>query len=229
MKNFVRAGLTAIALTFIWGGFSVIETKAQVTEILKRMDTHYKALKSVQADISRETFNSQLEDTDAYSGNISLLPGKGRDFSLLLEWTKPRNELISVVNGQYVVFVKGSGQALTGDSGSKKLNGKGGGVLKMIGSMDRAEIKANYDVQYLGQEGITGAVQTWHLKLTPKAKSDFKFADLWVDSTGMPLQVKVTALNNDTDTIVLTKVKKNELQDYSIFKIKLPQGTKLVR
>jgi len=229
MSNFLRSGFVAIALTFVFGSLAVTETAAQpATKILQRMDTHYKALESLQADISRETYNSQLEDTDKMSGNISLKPGKGTDFSLLLEWTKPRDEVISVVNGKYMAFVKGSGQAFVGNSGSKKLNNKGGGVLKMLGRMDKAEIKSNYEVLYLGEEGVGGSVKTGHLRLTPKAKSDYKFADIWVDSDGMVLQVKLTMLNNDTDTILLTKIKKNEISDVSIFKVKLPQGTKLI-
>ena len=228
MSNFLRFGFIAVALAFVFVAFGATATNAQINEVLKRMDNHYKSLKSLQADISRETYNPQTDDTDKMSGSISLLPGKDTKFSMRLDWEKPRKETISVVNGKYVLFTPGTGQALTGNSGSKNLGNKGGGVLKMLGRMDKAEIKANYDVEYLGQEGISGAVQTWHLRLTPKVKSDFKFADIWVDSSGMPLQVKITQLNNDTDTILLSKLKKNELSDYSIFKLKLPSGTKIL-
>jgi outer membrane lipoprotein-sorting protein len=229
MSSFLRTGFFAVALMFVFGAVAVTETNAQINEILKRMDSHYKALESLQADITRETYDSVLKDTEAMSGTIALRPGKGRDFSMRLDWSKPRKEVISVVNGQYVAFVEATKQAYTGSSGSKNLNNKGGGVLKMIGRMDKAEIKANYNVEYLGQEGITGAVQTWHLRLTPKVKSDYKFTDVWVDGNGMPLQIKITLPNNDTDTILLTKLKKNELSDYSIFKVNLPPGTKVVK
>ena len=228
MDKFLRNGLVAIALTFVFSAFAAPETSAQVNEVLKRMDANYKVLKSVQADITREMHNSQLKDTETMSGTLSMTPGKERNFSLRLDWTKPRNETISVVNGQYVMFVQGSGQAITGSSDSKKISGKGGGVLKAM-SMSKEEIKAKYNVEYLGQEGIGGAVQTWHLKLTPKVKADHKSVDLWVDGNGMPLQVKITLLNNDTDLILLTKVKKNELSDYSIFKVSLPKGTKIIK
>jgi outer membrane lipoprotein-sorting protein len=220
MSNFLRTGFIAIALTFVFGALAVTETNAQViNEVLKRMDTHYKSLTSLQAEITRETYNPQTSDTDKMSGNLSLVPGKDTKFSMRLDWEKPRKETISVVNGKYVLYTPGTGQALTGDSSSKKLGNKGGGILKLIGRMDKAEIKANYNVEYLGQEGISGAVQTWHLRLTPKVKSDFKSAEIWVDSTGMPLQVKTTQLNNDTDTILLTKLKKNDSLNRSIFAV----------
>lgn len=230
MKNFLRYGFTAIALTFVLSAFAATPANAQgiVTEVLKRMDAHYKLLKSLQADVSRETFNSQLGETDKASGTISLLPGKGRNFSLRLDWEKPKAENIAVVNGQYVAYNPGIGQAWIGSSGSKTLSSKGGNALQVM-SMSREEIKANYNVEYLGQEGISGAVQTWHLKLTPKVKSNYKFVDLWVDGNGMPLQGKITLLNNDTDTILLTRLKKNETIAGSTFKINLPKGTKIVK
>lgn len=230
MKNFLRYGLTAIALTFILSALSATPANAQgtVTDILSRMDKHYKALKSLQAEISRETFNSQLGETDKAAGNLSLLPGKGRNFSLRLDWVKPKTENIAVVNGQYVAYNPGIGQAWVGSSGSKTLSDKGGNALQVM-SMSREEIKANYTVEYLGQEGISGSVQTWHLKLTPKAKSNYKFVDLWVDGNGMPLQGRITQLNNDTDSILLTRLKKNEPIPGSTFKVNLPKGTKIVK
>lgn len=228
MKKFLRYGFTAIALTFILSAFGATETNAQVNEILKRMDDHYKALKSLQANVTRVQLNSQLGEEDTSSGTISLLPGKGRNFSMRLDWTKPKSETIAVVNGQYVAYNPGINQAWTGNSGSKTLNDKGGNALKVM-SMSREEIKANYDVQYLGQESISGGIPTWHLKLTPKASSSYKFVDLWVDGNGMPLQGKITQPNNDTDSILLTDLRKNVSLNGSIFKVSLPKGTKIVK
>lgn len=228
MKKIIRYGLTAIALTFILSAFGATESNAQINEILKRMDEHYKALKSLQADVTRVQFNSQLGEEDKSAGTISLLPGKGRNFSMRLDWTKPKNETISVVNGQYVAYNPGIKQAWTGNSGSKTLSDKGGNALKVM-SMSKEEIKANYDVEYLGQETISGGIPTWHLKLSPKTKANYKFVDLWVDGNGMPLQGRITQPNNDTDSILLTNLRKNASISASIFKISLPKDTKIVK
>lgn len=228
MKKFLRYGLTAIVFTFILSATAAI-ANAQINDILKRMDDHYKALKSLQANITREVANPQLAgDVDKMAGTISLLPGKGRSFSFRLEWTQPRNEIISVVNGKYVLYTPAIKQAYTGDSNSQKIQGKGGNALKVM-SMDKAEIKANYDIEYLGQETISGGIPTWHLKLTPKVKSDYKFADVWVDGNGMPLQAKITQPNDTTDSILLTSLKKNVSINASIFKVDLPKGTQIVK
>src|SRR5690348_13909187 len=119
MKNFLRYGFTAIALTFILSAFSMT-ADAQINDILKRMDEHYKALKSLQANVTREIYNSQLGETDKMAGTISMLPGKGRNFSFRLDWTQPKNEIISVVNGQYVAYTPSIKRAYTGSSDSQK-------------------------------------------------------------------------------------------------------------
>jgi outer membrane lipoprotein-sorting protein len=228
MKKNLRYGLTVIALTFILSAFGATETKAQVNEILKRMDEHYKLLKSLQADVTRVQVNTQLGEEDTSAGTLSLVPGKGRNFSMRLDWTQPKPETISVVNGQYVAYNPSVNQAYTGNSGSKTLKDKGGNALKVM-SMSKDEIKANYDVQYLGQENVSGGIPTWHLKLTPKVSSNYKFVDLWVDGNGMPIQGKITQPNNDTDSILLSNLKKNVSINGSIFKVSLPKGTKIVK
>ncbi len=217
----------AFALVFVFSTFAATNTNAQINEILKRMDEHYKALKSLQANVSREQVNSQLGENDKSTGNMSLLPGKGRAFSMRLDWTSPKNEIISVVNGQYVVYTPGNNQAYTGNSESKTLSDKGGNALKVM-SMSKEEIKANYDVQYLGEESL-GNVPTWHLKLKPKTASNYKFVDLWVDGNGMPIRGKITQLNDDTDQITLTNLKKNVSIKAAIFKVNLKKGTNVVK
>lgn len=228
MKKLLRYGFTAIALVFVLSAFGAGKANAQINEILKRMDDHYKALKSLQANVAREQYNPQLDETDKSSGTISLIPGKGRNFSLRLDWTQPKNEIISVVNGQYVAFIPGIKRAYTGSSDSQKVQEKGGNALKIM-SMSREEIKANYDVEYLGQENVSGGIPTWHLKLTPKAKSNYKFAELWVDGNGMPIQGKITQPNDNTDSVLLTNLKKNTSINGSIFKVSLPKGTDVVK
>ncbi|HVE57060.1 MAG TPA: outer-membrane lipoprotein carrier protein LolA [Pyrinomonadaceae bacterium] len=229
MKKLLRYGFTAIALAFVLSAFGAGTANAQINDILKRMDEHYKALKSLQANISREINNPQLgDDPDKMSGTISLLPGKGRNLSFRLDWTQPRTEIISVVNGQYVLYTPNIKQAYTGSSDSQKVQGKGGNALKVI-SMSKEEIKANYTVEYLGQEKISSGIPTWHLKLTPKVKADYKFADIWVDGNGMPLQAKITQSNDTTDSILLTNLKKNVSINGSIFKVSLPKDTKIVK
>jgi outer membrane lipoprotein-sorting protein len=229
MKNILKFGLTAIAVMFLFSAVAVPETKSQnlVGDILKRMDNHYNALKSLRANIKREKYNSQLDETDKYEGKITLLPGKGRNFSFRLDWTKPTKEAISVVNGQYLAYKESTKTAYTGSSGDKTVNDKGGNVLRIF-SMSKEEIKTNYEVQYIGEEKV-GGTSTWHLKLLPRAKTSYKFAELWVDGNGMPLMGQITLSNDDTDKAFLSGLEKNIKLKAAIFKIDLPKGTNVIQ
>ncbi|MGQ0542147.1 MAG: LolA family protein [Blastocatellia bacterium] len=228
IEKFFRAALPIMVVSILL--FSAHATPAQgiLREILGRMDTHYKALKSLKSEVARSQFNNQLKVSDNYEGKIVLVPGKDRNFSLRLDWVMPKEELISVVNGQYVLYVPGIKRAYTGNSNSKKLNGGGGGNVLKAMSMSEADLKKNYNVKYEGQVQLRG-VEVWHLRLEPKAKADYKFAELWVDKDGMPRQGKVTSLNNDSDTFLLTSFKKNETIDRKIFKVTLPKGTEVIK
>jgi outer membrane lipoprotein-sorting protein len=76
-------------------------------------------------------------------------------------------------------------------------------------NMSRAQLKANYNVKYLGEETVKGGTKTWHLELTPNSRTNYKSADVWVDGNGMPVQSRVTEHNNDTTTVLLTNLQKN--------------------
>ncbi|HEX8637747.1 MAG TPA: outer-membrane lipoprotein carrier protein LolA, partial [Pyrinomonadaceae bacterium] len=95
-------------------------------------------------------------------------------------------------------------------------------------SMSKAQLKANYNVKYIGQENV-GAVPTWHLELTPKAAGSYKQADLWVDGNGMPIQAKVIERNNDATTVLLTNLQKNITIQSEIFALNPPKGTKIIK
>jgi outer membrane lipoprotein-sorting protein len=68
-----------------------------------------------------------------------------------------------------------------------------------------------------------------HIKLTPKTRTSYKTAELWVDVDGMPRQSKLTEHNNDTTTVLLTNIQKNPSLKGSDFEIKLPPGTKTIK
>lgn len=228
MKKVFRTCSIAVCLMFVMSAFGAVETRAQVlNEILNRMDRHYKSLASLSASVTREKTNVQLKETDRYQGSLLLLPKKGKALSLRLDWIKPKREVLSVVNGRYVAYIPAIKRAYTGSSASKTANDKGSNVLSVM-SMSKDQLKANYTVQYLGEEKIAGGVPTWRLKLTPKTAAQYKYAELWVDGNGMPLQGKVVALNDDTDTFLLQTLLKNKKIKGSVFAVKIPKGTEVL-
>lgn len=217
------------ALLFVFNLLSVTETKAQgaINEILNRMDAHYKTLSSLQASVKMDKYNSQLDEHDVTEGTAKYLPLKGRDALVRIDWTKPVQESLAVVNKQYVLYRPRLSQALVGKVDKAQGSAKSNSALAFM-NMSKAQLKANYTVKYIGQETVSGGIPTWHLELTPKTKTSYKVADLWVDGNGMPIQMRVTENNNDATTVLLSNLQKNLTIPSGDFQINLPKGTKTI-
>src|SRR5215204_1745627 len=99
MKIFSRIGFFAIVLTGVFGTVAVVETSAQrTTEILKRMDTRYKNMQTLQADITMEKRNNQIDETDVSIGKVKYIPKTGkRAMYVRIDWDKPAPESMSVI------------------------------------------------------------------------------------------------------------------------------------
>lgn len=221
-------GLAAFAVVFTFATSTAASAQGILAEILKRMDDNNKGMKSLKSDIKMDKRNAQLGESDLSEGSVQYLPAASKDkIRVRIDWTKPAIEHLSVGGGQYMLFRPRLQQAVVGKVDSAKGNAGAGGPLAFM-TMSRAQLKANYDVTYLGEETAAGSVKTWHLKLTPKTATSYKEADLWVDSNGMPVQAKILEKNNDTTTIQLTRIEKNATIPADVFSIKPPKGTKII-
>lgn len=228
MKTFARFGFAAVALMFIFGIFAAPGAKAQgvINDILKRMESHRNSLKTLRSDVTMVKTNSQLRISDTTQGNVTYLPGKTeRDMFIRISWTKPIKEELSVIKGEYMLFRPHINQAYTGKLDSAKNSAGAGNGLSFM-SMSKAQLKANYDVTYIGEETVSSGAKAWHLNLAPKAANKYKSADIWIDGNGMPIQTKVVENNSDSTTILLFNLRKNETISAKIFRIDLPKGLK---
>jgi len=199
-----------------------------INEVFARMDAHNKALTSLKASVTMVKVNTQLGGVqDTNEGTAIYLPQRGKDALIRIDWKSPK-ESLAVVNKQYVIYRPALSQAYTGSTNDAQKNPKAGNALSFM-NMSRAQLKQNYDTVYLGQETVRGGVQTWHLQLTPKAKSNYKAAEIWVDGNGMPVQSKVIENNGDSTTVLLSGLQKNVKISGSEFKITLPKETKIIK
>lgn len=230
MKLFYRSSFATIVLVLFSGIFGITDARAQnpLPEILKRMEVNRTSMTSLRSSIKMEKYNAQLKEKDVSEGSTIYLPGKGRDASVRIDWTKPVQETLSVVNKKYVSYTPRRGQAITGNANEAKGSGKANNALSFM-NMSKEQLKANYTIKYLGQEKVSGGVPTWRLELTPKNATNFKMAEIWVDGDGMPIQTKVVEKNNDTTTILLSGLEKNANINRSQFEVILPKGTKVVK
>ena len=230
MKSFFRFSFATIILTLFSSVFTVTETRASnpLPEILNRMEVNRNAMKTLRSKVTMVKYNAQLKESDTNQGTSIFMPTKGRDALVRIDWTKPVEETLAVVNGKYVFYRPRLKQAIVGNAKDAKGNGKANGALSFM-NMSKDQLKANYTIKYLGQEKVSGDVPTWRLELTPKKATSFKMAELWVDGNGMPIQAKVVESNNDTTTVLLSDFEKNTKINLSQFEVKLPKDTKIVK
>lgn len=230
MSKFLRFGLFAIALGFVFNAFAVTETKAQgvLNEILKRMEKHRASLVTMQSDVTMVKYDSQIGEEDTLKGVVKYKPGKTEnDMYIRIDWTKP-DEKLAVLKTDYILYRPKLSQAIVGKVGKAKNSANAGGALSFM-SMSKAQLKANYMPEYIGRETLGNGSSAVHIKLVPKTAQKYKFAELWVDDDGMPLQMKVVESNGDWTTVLLAGVKKNVKLNGDDFKISYPKDTKIVK
>lgn len=178
-----------------------------VSSVLNKMERNRQSLKSLRSGISMEKYNSQLRDSEKFNGVVSYVPGSGREASVRIEWRSPQHEILTVNNGKFVLFRPRLKMAYVGSSKSK--NNKAGGVLEMI-YMSRQQLESRFQpLQDVREETLWGDVSTIHLKLVPKGNASFKYAEIWVDKSGMPVQTKIVEKNDDATIMRLTGLEKN--------------------
>ena len=200
-----------------------------VSSVLNRMERNRQSLKSLKASVSMEKYNAQLRDKEDYAGWVLYLPSAGRDASVRIEWQRPQHEILAVSNGQYTLFRPRLKQAIVGRSGSVKGRGGAGGIMEMM-YMTKQQLEAKFQpVQDVREETLWGGVSTIHLTLVPKGNASYKYAEIWVDSAGMPVQTKIVEKNDDATTMRLSGIKRDLKISSDEFKVTLDSSVKIVK
>ena len=200
-----------------------------VSSVLNRMDRNRQSLKSLKASLSMEKYNAQLRDADQYRGVILYMPASGRNASVRIDWQSPQKETLAVANGKYTLLKTRLGVAYTGSSNSSKVKNSGGGIMSLL-YLSRQQLEARFQpVQDVREETLWGGVSTIHLTLVPKGNEGFKYAEIWVDGGGMPVQTKVVEKNGDAMTMRLSSVEKNPRLSTDEFNIKLDSSVKVIK
>jgi outer membrane lipoprotein-sorting protein len=212
----------------IFGAAQAASAQGIVNEILSRMDAHNKALTSLKANVTMAKENAQLGGVvDTTEGVAIYLPRPGRNAFVRIDWTSPK-ESLAVVDNAYVIYRPALSQAYMGKTDKAQGNAKAGSALAFM-NMSKAQLKQNYSIKYLGEATVKGGVKTWHLEMTPNARTNYRSAEVWVDGNGMPVQSKVIEHNNDSTTVLLSNLQKNITINSAAFRVDLPKGTKIIK
>ena len=198
-----------------------------VSSVLNRMERNRQSLRSLKASLSMEKYNAQLRDSDRYSGTLHYVPGAGRTASIRIEWQKPQHEILAVSNDKFTLFRPRLNMAYVGSSKSKK--NSAGGLTEMM-YLSRQQLEARFQpVQDVREETLWGGVSTIHLTLVPKGNASFKYAEIWVDGGGMPVQTKIVEKNGDATTMRLLNMERNPKISGDLFVLKLDSNVKIVK
>jgi outer membrane lipoprotein-sorting protein len=232
MKRLFCSGLM---VALIVSAFAVVSPTANgqgaglVSSVLSRMEKNRQTLKSLRAAIHVSKYNSQLGVEDKYNGVVIYLPGAGRQAAVRIDWTSPRKETLAVNNNRYTIFRPALGVAYQGNSNKMSGDNKAGSLLEMM-NMSRAQLESRFQpVKDVREETLGGGVGTIHLTLVPKGKASYKYAEVWIDGGGMPVQAKIVEKNDDSTTMRLTSLEKNPRISPSDFDIKLDSNVKIVK
>jgi len=102
-------------------------------------------------------------------------------------------------------------------------------LMEMM-SMSRGQLEARFQpVKDVREETLWGGVSTIHLTLVPKGNAGYKYAEVWIDAGGMPVQTKIVEKNDDTTTMRLTGLEKNQNINKGDFDVKLDSSVKIVK
>ena len=232
MKRLISSGLV---VAFILSVLMVTPTTTNgqgaglLSAVLNRMEKNRQSLKTLRANISVVKYNSQLGAEDTYNGIVLYMPGAGRQASVRIDWSSPRREVLAVSNNKYTIFRPALKVAYTGDSRKMGKENRAGGLMDMM-NMSRQQLEARFQpVKDVREETLWGGVGTIHLTLVPKGNAAYKYAEVWIDSAGMPVQAKIVEKNDDSTTMRLTGLEKNQKIDPSEFAIKLDSSVKIVK
>jgi outer membrane lipoprotein-sorting protein len=231
MKRFIPLGLIAGLVLAAFVALSPATASAQsaglVSSVLNRLEKNRASLKSLRAGINMEKYNSQLGTKDTLTGIVLYIPGAGRNASVRLEWKSPQHEILSVQNGKYVLFRPRLKTAYTGSS--NKAPKSAGGIMDMM-YMTRQQLEAKFQpLQDVREETLWGGVSTIHLTLVPKGNANYKYAEVWIDAAGMPVQSKIVEKNDDATTMRLVSVEKNPKVSSDDIPVKLDSDVKVIK
>jgi outer membrane lipoprotein-sorting protein len=233
MKRLVSSGLM---LALIVSAFAVVSPTANgqgaglVSSVLSRMEKNRQTLKSLRAGINVVKYNSQIGVEDKYSGVVIYMPTGGRQAAVRIDWTSPRKESLAVNNNRYTIYRPALRTVYTGNSnGVGKGDNNANSLLAMM-SMSKAQLEARFEpVKDVREETLWGGVSTIHLTLVPKGKASYKYAEVWIDGSGMPVQTKIVEKNDDSTTMRLTSLEKNPRINSGDFDIKYDSNVKIVK
>jgi outer membrane lipoprotein-sorting protein len=222
MKRTILA--LAVALSFI--SPAVAQTSdPKANAIIQKMETAGRGIKSLQANIVQEKYDKNLGETERSEGTLYFKAGAEGQEKVLLDFTKPVKESVSVIGDRVLIYQPATNQAFktTRAKGAQKNSSLG--FLGLGYQQAGSQLRDRFLVTYLSDETVAGRNASI-LDLKPKGQENFTKMMVWVDAqTGMPIQYVIFGKDNSRTTVTLSNVRNGVKLDDGRFEIKIPSGT----
>ena len=191
-----------------------------------RMDQTALVFKSFSADLKQTDHTAIVNDDANLSGTFRMRRLKPGDARVLIDYQGADARTIGFEGDKVQIFYPKIKTVQIYQVGNRRslvdqflLLGFGATI---------AELKAAYDISYLGPETIAGTA-TSHLKLIPKSADVLKIlkvAELWMnDATGQPVQQKFsTSTSGDYKLVTYLDAKQNPALSDKELRLNLPKG-----
>lgn len=203
-----------------------LDLNSVLNEILKRKQSHQNVLASLRADIEIRRYAFGLNESEILEGSFIFLPSRSKNSVLRVNWAKPKEEVLAIINGKYVKYSPFNNTAFTGNEDEKLDDSVI--LFKRILSLNNTKLQNYFVIKYVELERLCDGTQTWKLELLPKSKSQYRAIKIWIDVNGMVIQARMTEKNENYSMIRLSNIKKNIVINFSEVKVKLPKGTKII-
>jgi outer membrane lipoprotein carrier protein len=188
------------------------------TSVLRRAETAYKALRSLQADFTQDLTVPLLNSTQRSRGTLyARQPGR---FSM--RFTNPAGDLV-VADGRYVWLYYPS----TDKKQVIRATLADGGAQINFQEQFLSNTAARFNAVLNGTESVGGRPAQL-VTLTPKRESGYKKVRLWVD-TGDALvrRFEITEANESVRRLELANLRPNAAVPDRIFSFTPPPGTQV--
>jgi outer membrane lipoprotein-sorting protein len=202
-----------------------------LAEVFARMDKVAQTFRGMTANIEEIVHTEIVNDNTISTGTIKLKSKPG-DTRFLVDFTNPDAPRSASFAGTEARLYNPKTKTVQIYNTANKESVMEQVFLLGFGATS-SEIKANYDVSWVGTEDIDGK-PAGHIKLIPKSKDvlmKLKQADLWIsDSLGMPVQQKFTTTSaGDYTLLKYSNIKLAPSLSNRDVEIKVPKGTEQKR
>jgi outer membrane lipoprotein-sorting protein len=188
--------------------------------VFARIDAAAKSFKGVSADITNTQHTALVDSDEVQTGTFKLAHIKPGQTNLLIS-----------LGSQFISLDPQEGKLYNPKTNTvdvKSLSDKQSIVNQLLElgfGATSADLKAAYDITYVGEESI-GGQNTSHLKLVPKSadtRRTLKQADLWYNDSGLAAQQKFLYPAGDFKLVKYSNVKLGAIPEKDL-QIKLPKN-----